>query len=72
MNTTLRIIAAISLMAVLFFCVFGFLASNEFTEASKRLPQQIVYGAIGVACLFGAFLLLCRRRQRPRRATKKP
>ena len=71
MNMILRVIATVALMAVLFFCVFGFLASNEFTEASKRLPQQMVYGAIGLACLVGAFRLLRRRRQPPGGATKR-
>jgi hypothetical protein len=65
MNTILRVMAALALMAVLFFCVFGFLASWEYTEASARLPWQIGYGAIGAACVFGAFGLLRRRRREP-------
>lgn len=71
MNTILRVIAALALMVAGFFCVYGFLASREFTEASKRLPQQIVYGAMGLACLVGAFRLLRRRRQPPGSATKR-
>jgi hypothetical protein len=53
-----RVLATLALVGVLFFCIFGFLASYEYSEPSKRLPWQIGYGAIGVACLSGAFLLL--------------
>lgn len=62
-----RVFAALALVAVLAFCVFGFLASYEYSEASKRLPWQIGYGIIGLSCLSGAVLLL-----RPSRGRSKP
>jgi hypothetical protein len=62
LNLILRMLAALALMAVLFFCVFGFLASYEYSEASRRLPSQAAYGAIGLACAAGVFRLLRRRR----------
>ncbi len=56
----LRMLAALALMAVLFFCVFGFLASNEYADLPRRLPWQIAYGAMGLACTVGSFRLLRR------------
>ncbi len=56
-----RVLAAFALVGVALFCVFGFLASYEYSEPSKRLPWQIGYGVLGVACLSGAVLLLRRK-----------
>lgn len=53
MQTSLRIIGAIALLAVASFCSFGFMASYEYTEAFRRLPWQLGYGLVGIACLFG-------------------
>jgi hypothetical protein len=36
-----RVLAALALMAVLAFCVFGFLASYEYSAVSKRRPPQL-------------------------------
>jgi hypothetical protein len=58
LNMILRMLAALALMAVLFFCVFGCLASYEYSEVSRRLPSQIAYGAIGLACAAGVFRLM--------------
>ena len=62
-----RIIGALALLAVAGFCVFGFMATYEYSDAAKRLPWQIGYGAIGLVCLFGVAMLL-----RPRRRSSTP
>ena len=61
-----RILAGVALLAVTAFCVFGFLASYEYS-AAERLPWQIGYGALGLVCLSGAVMLL-----RPRRRSSTP
>jgi len=67
MQTLARIIGALALLAITGFCVFGFLATYEYSEAAKRLPWQIGYGAIGLVCLSGAVIVL-----RPRRRSGTP
>ncbi len=67
MQTFTRIITALALLAFAGFCVFGFLASYEYPEVARRLPWQIGYGAIGLACLAGAAMVL-----RPRRRSSGP
>ena len=57
-----RVLAALALMPVLAFCVFGFFASYEYSEISERLPWQIGYAVVGLACITGMVMLL-----RPRR-----
>lgn len=51
------------LAALALFCVFGFLATWEYTDASARLPWQIGYGLLFVACL-GALVRILRRPKR--------
>ncbi len=58
-----RILAALALVGVDLFCVFGFLASYEYSEPSKRLPWQIGYGVLGMVSLIGVAVLLRRRRR---------
>ena len=65
MGKLMRIIGALALLALAAFCVFGFMASYEYHDAAKRLPWQIGYGMLGLACLSGAILLLRRRRGTP-------
>lgn len=67
MQTLARIIGALALLAITGFCVFGFMASYEYSEATKRLPWQIGYGALGLICLSGAAMVL-----RPRRRSSTP
>lgn len=55
MPTLLRIVAAVVMLAIAGFCVFGFLASYEYAEPAKRLPWQIGYGVLGLACLRGVW-----------------
>ena len=62
MQTLARIIGALALLAITGFCIFGFMATYEYSEASKRLPWQIGYGVLGLACLSGVAWLLRRRR----------
>ena len=57
MHTLTRITAGLFLLAIAGFCVFGFLASYEYSEPLKRLPWQIGYGVVGLACLPGLWAL---------------
>lgn len=52
MNLVARAFLTLVLLGVLAFCVFGFLASYEYAESSRRLPWQLGYGAGGAVCLF--------------------
>jgi hypothetical protein len=45
------------------FCVFGFLATFEYTAPSARLPWQIGYALLFVACLTGLARLLLRQKR---------
>jgi hypothetical protein len=51
--TFARVLAILVLLGITAFCVFGFLATWEYPEASDRLPWQAGYGLIGVLCLGG-------------------
>jgi hypothetical protein len=57
MHTLTRITAGLFLLAIAGFCVFGFLASYEYSEPLKRLPWQMGYGVVGLACLAGLWAL---------------
>jgi hypothetical protein len=50
-----RILGTLALLAVSVFCLFGFLASYEYSEASQRLPWQTGYGLGGLICVFVAW-----------------
>lgn len=63
MPTLARILGTTALLAFTAFCIFGFMAAGEYSEASKRLPWQIGYGVLGLLCLSGVFLLLRPRRR---------
>jgi len=63
MRTLARIIGALALLAITGFCVFGFMATYEYSEATKRLPWQIGYGALGLVCLSGAVIVVLPRRR---------
>ena len=67
MQTLARIVGALTLLAITGFCVFGFMATDEYPEPAKRLPWQIGYGAVGLVCLSGAVMVL-----RPRRRSSAP
>ena len=67
MQILARIIGALALLAMTGFCVFGFMATYEYSETAKRLPWQMGYGALGLVCLSGAVMLL-----RPRLRSGKP
>jgi len=66
-NMTLiaRAVLILGFLAILAFCVFGFLASYEYAEPSRRLPWQLGYGTGGAVCLFAAVLLWRFRRPAP-------
>jgi hypothetical protein len=65
MNLVARALLTFGLLAILAFCAFGFLASYEYAEASRRLPWQIGYGIGGAVCLFATVLLWRFRRAVP-------
>ena len=67
MNLIARAVLTLGLLAILAFCVFGFLASYEYAALSSRLPWQLGYGAAGAVCLFATVLLW-----RPRDPAPKP
>jgi len=62
-----RALAALVLIGLALFSIYGFLASYEYSEAAKRLPWQIGYGALGLVCLSGVVVVL-----RPRRRGSPP
>lgn len=62
MQTLARIVATLALLALAGFCIFGFMASYEYSDSARRLPWQIGYGTLGAAGLFFVIFLW-----RPRR-----
>lgn len=67
MNLLRRVLLTLVRLAVAAFSVFGFLASYEYHEASRRLPWEIGYGTIGGACLL--YMVPLWRRARSHTAT---
>jgi uncharacterized membrane protein YbhN (UPF0104 family) len=65
MNVLTRTLLTLGLLALVGFCIFGFLASYESPDASRRLPWQLGYGTVAFACLLVTILLW-----RPRRSQK--
>lgn len=57
LNIVLRTLLTLPLLALLAFCVFGFLASYESADLARRLPWQLGYAGLGVACLLCAVFL---------------
>jgi hypothetical protein len=53
-----RVLAALVLIGLALFGIFGFMASYEYSEPAKRLPWQVGYGVLCLACLSGAVMLL--------------
>ena len=65
MNLIARAFLTLGLLAILAFCVFGFLASYEYAEASRRLPWQLGYGVGGTVSLISTIWLWRIRRHAP-------
>lgn len=57
-----RVIAAVLLLLVLLFCIYGFMATFEPLDRSVQLASRVVYAAIGISCLAGEVWLLRRKR----------
>jgi hypothetical protein len=57
MNLLFRAFLTLGLLAAVAFSVFGFLASYEYSEATRRLPWQIGYAVAGSAFLLSTILL---------------
>jgi hypothetical protein len=66
MQTLARILGALALLAIVLFCVFGFLASFE---PGNGVQWKIGYGVLGSGCLTAAVALLLRRLARRIKAT---
>ena len=47
----MRIGTMVILLAVLGFCVFGFVATFEPMDATKQLVMRALYGVVGLVCL---------------------
>ena len=60
----MRIVAAILLLAVVGFCVFGFMATFEPLDRSTQLFWRTAYGVVGVVCLAAAVWTLRPRKQK--------
>jgi len=61
-----KLLLSLVLAGVLFFCVFGFMATYEPLDRSVQITWRLVYGIVGVACIVGFFLVWrpskCRRK----------
>ena len=65
MNKVRRIMRVLVLLALLSFCVFGFMATFEPLDTSTQLTWCAVYGLVGLACLAGLVVLLRPQSQSP-------
>lgn len=59
-----RVIAAVLLLLILLFCIYGFMATFEPLDRSVQLTFRVVYAVLGTSCLAGVVWLL-----RPRRSS---
>lgn len=69
MNLIARALLTVGILVILAFCVFGFLASYEYPEPSRRLPWQLGYGMSGAVCLFATLWLWRFRRPAQQRSS---
>ena len=60
MKLVIRLVAVLMLVAVLLFCVFGFLATFEPLARSVQVTWRIVYAGAGALALAGIVRLLRR------------
>ena len=61
MKTLVAIIAAIMLLPIAAFCVFGFMATFEPTDQpGVFMAFRIGYGVVGVGCLLSIVILIAR------------
>jgi len=57
MNRAARVMWSLVLLAVLAFCVFGFMATFEPLDVSTQVVWRGIYGLTAVACLGGLVVL---------------
>ena len=63
MPSLARLFVALLLLAVLGFCILGFMATFEPLEPGTQLTWRIIYGTLGGLCAAAiAWLLLARRK----------
>ncbi len=62
MLKAIRYIAALSLVAVLLFCIFGFAATFEPMDRSAQLIWRWIYGLAGVLSILGTLWLVWRNK----------
>ena len=53
MKLAARIVTTLALVAVLLFCIFGFLATREPMPLSTQITWRLVYGSLGVIVILG-------------------
>jgi uncharacterized membrane protein len=58
MNKATLVIGALALLALLTFCVFGFIATLEPIDASTQLTWPLVYFLVGQVSMGGIAVLL--------------
>jgi hypothetical protein len=61
MQLIARLGGTVVLLAIAAFALFGFLASEEVADLAAQFVWRIGYGAIGIACLVGIWLVWSRR-----------
>lgn len=54
----MRVVAVVIALAVLCFCIFGFMATFEPLPEKTQLVGRIVYGVLGAACVVMAVAAL--------------
>lgn len=64
MKSGLRIVvAAVLLLPIVGFSIFGFMATYEYEEAFRRLPWQVAYVLLGTISLLGIAAVTRPRKQ---------
>lgn len=53
-----RVVAAVLLLLVFLFCIYGFMATFEPLDRSVQLAFRVVYAVLGTSCLAGGVWLL--------------
>jgi len=57
MKVILGIVVSLSLLALLLFCAFGFLASFEPLPPTIQWTARVIYAGVAILDLFGSFFV---------------